>query len=160
MPHPTPRLGLWAQALGIPFTVCAAAEKQREYRDVIMCNHARLVQHLFETLEDMVAGNVPCSLHHSASCGCATDMSVSLGITGSPCNPFSVARAKRFSDGSVKGHRMTETTMASVLSFYMKWEPKAGITEQVRGFDMKTSQNDLETPMHKFFGGIVCDMCQ
>ena len=75
---------------------------------------------------------------------------VSLGVTGSPCNPFSTARPKRFADGSVASHSMTRTTMASVLEFYQRFEPRAGITEQVKGFGMRTSSNTSETPLQQF----------
>ncbi|CAE7321324.1 unnamed protein product, partial [Symbiodinium sp. CCMP2592] len=131
-------------ALGIPFTAVAAAEKQPEYRRVIQANHGSRLQHLYETLEDMLEGR-PCTKH--ADCEhCRIDAvgNISLALTGSPCNPFSKQRAKRFRDQSVQLHHMTETTMSGVVGLYRKWEPRAAIMEQVRGFDMKTSQADLE----------------
>lgn len=113
------------------------------------------------SLEDMLGafptncvwhGGVPT---HSSSCigsvgEAASEHGISLGITGSPCNPFSTARTKRFADGSVVEHSMTQTTMASVVGFYKKFEPRAGITEQVKGFGMKVSSTISQTPMEQF----------
>lgn len=44
---------------------------------------------------------------------------------------------------------MTETTMDSVVKFYMTFEPHAGITEQVKGFGMRSSSSDATTPKEK-----------
>ena len=153
-----------AQALGIPFVVLGAAEKQPEYRSIIMRNHGKHLQHMFETIEDMLADQ-PCVLHPGqSSCRAlphGADMAdgVSLGITGSPCNPFSTARCKRFADDSVQQHSMTVTTMRCVVQFYTTWEPRAGITEQVTGFDMRTSASDPTTPCDKLPYCTVCSRC-
>ena len=78
------------------------------------------------------------------------DEGVSLLVSGSPCNPFSTKRAKRFSNGSVSAHSMTATTMQSVIDSYVKFEPRAGITEQVKGFGMRYSPEDPTTPLAEF----------
>ncbi|CAE7942569.1 unnamed protein product [Symbiodinium necroappetens] len=141
---------MFLQALGIPFTALAAAEKQPEYRRVIQANHGSRLQHLYETLEDMLEEKT-CTKHPDCE-RCRVDSAggISLALTGSPCNPFSKQRAKRFRDQSVQHHRMTETTMSGVVGLYLKWEPRAAIMEQVRGFDMQTSQADVTTPATKF----------
>ena len=137
------------QALGIPFTAVGAAEKQEEYRKVITANHGSRLQHLYETLEDMLQDR-PCTLHgESHQCRSCPVSGVSLALTGSPCNPFSTQRRKRFHEQSVSEHSMTQTTMSEVVQLYKKWEPRAAIAEQVRGFDMRTSNKDPETPCSK-----------
>ena len=147
-----------AKALGIPFICLGAAEKNAEYRQMIMANQKRSIQHMFGSLEDMLQSK-PCLL-----CGCGAaaaqsteqcsfqasiEMGVSVGITGSPCNPYSTRRAKRFRDGNVASHSMNTTTMNSVVSFYKQYEPRLGITEQVMGFGMAMSSTDSSTPIQQ-----------
>ena len=143
------------QALGIPFQALGAAELCPDYRQVILKNNERHVRHLYYSLEDMLAEK-PCSLHPAVRgcCPCAANQSISLGVTGSPCNPYSTRRCKRFSDESIKNHAMTNTTMCSVIDFYKKWEPRAGITEQVKGFGMRMSSSDPTTPCEKLLVSI------
>ena len=113
------------------------------------------------SLEEMLGGSPANCVWHGGvatnSCSCIGSVGetarmhgISLGITGSPCNPFSTARTKRFADGSVVEHSMTQTTMASVVGFYKQFEPRAGITEQVKGFGMKVSSAVSETPLNQF----------
>lgn len=137
------------QALGIPFSIVGAAEKNLQYQEVIKANNPASLKHLWGTLESMLEGG-PCSLHPGGTqCSCTVPKGVSLGVTGSPCNPYSTARAKRFTEGDVASHSMHNTTMADVVSFYSKFEPHAGITEQVKGFAMVTGGSDTETPQQK-----------
>ena len=89
----------------------------------------------------------PCSLHpHEHTCPLPVE--INLAVTGSPCNPFSTYRTKRFADGAAV-HSMYKTTSEDVVSFYRRFEPHCGITEQVKGFGMPTSENDQQTPMAK-----------
>ena len=112
----------------------------------------------------------PCNLAHGVRPGChavalalwgtlVQQHGVSLGVTGSPCNPFSTFRTKRFADGSVSAHSMTDTTMASVIRFYQKFEPRAGNTEQVKGFGMRTSSEDKTTPLNLSLCLVCCHVC-
>ena len=50
----------------------------------------------------------------------------SLAVTGSPCNPFSTKRNKRFADGSIANHSMSGTTLSSTVIFYRTFEPEVG----------------------------------
>ena len=95
-----------------------------------------------------------CTLHPAGLCSRSLTESddIALGVTGSPCNPYSTQRNKRFSDGSIAGHSMTDTTMESVVSFYQLYEPHCSITEQVAGFGMRTSHSDATTPLDKRLG--------
>ena len=148
-----------AQALCIPFKCLAAAEKNSMYRKVIMANHGSRIEHLYCSIEDMLAQakrSLPsCQAEGSSSCR-ISNPSINLGVTGSPCNPYSVQRAKRFHDGNVTQHSMNAITMRSVIEFYCTFEPKTGVTEQVRGFVMRSSTNDATTPCDRllvYMGG-------
>ena len=120
-----------------------------------------------EEMLDHRSGPATCAWRASGlPCSCTGSMGdlvqqhgVSLGVTGSPCNPFSTFRTKRFADGSVSAHSMTDTTMASVIRFYQKFEPRAGITEQVKGFGMRTSSEDKTTPLNLSLCLVCCRVC-
>ena len=131
---------------------------------MLLNDEGRHIDHLFSSLEDMIhftgEFHQRCALHESGMCEshqsqkpCAVESSsatsnISMGITGSPCNPYSTQRAgKRFSDGSVASHPLHDTTMEHVVTFYKKFEPNVGITEQVRGFDMRYSSSVETTPL-------------
>ena len=113
-------------------------------------------------MEDMLKGQHGCVWHQGQQQPCAClgvveelverGDGISLGVTGSPCNPFSTIRTKRFHDGSVVDHSMTLTTMDSVVQFYKKFEPRCGITEQVKGFGMRLSSSVSTTPLDMFLG--------
>ena len=144
------------QALGIPFKCIGVSERNDDYCEVISLNNGEHIQHMFETLESMLQGEA-CKLHRTAD-RCVTGRlagdSVSLGVSGSPCNPYSTQRAKRFADGSVANHVSHTTTVDSVITFYEKYEPNVGITEQVMGFGMWCSSSTEHTPMDLFFGNM------
>ena len=123
------------QALNIDFECLAAAEIDENYRDVISLNHPSRVKHIYTSIEEMLEDK------GFKVCG-----GPSLGVTGSPCNPFSTKRNKRFADGSIVDHRMSTTTFDCVTNWYSKFEPRTGITEQVRGFVMRISSSTPETP--------------
>ena len=92
-----------------------------------------LVEHIFDSLEAMLR-NEPCQFHmDSDGCNPMRDHeSISIGVTGSPCNPYSTkSRGKRFRPGSVGEHCDNRTTMDGVVDFYKKFNPHVGICEQV-----------------------------
>ena len=130
--------------------IAGAAETNPKYQDFIRQNQGSRLQHMFGSLESMLQPG-HCVLHRDGMNCCVNprEDNISLGVTGSPCNPFSTQRTKRFADGSISSHAMSDTTMESVIGFYTKWEPHAGITEQVSGFCMRTSHSDPETPLQK-----------
>ena len=134
------------EALGIPFVLLGAAEKKPQYQSVIQTNNLNL-KHLWGTLEHMVCQR-PCILHPQEN-SCSVGRDTSLGVTGSPCNPYSTQRCKRFQDGDVAAHTMHNTTIRDVVSYYQVFQPHAGITEQVKGFGMATSSQDSESPLQK-----------
>lgn len=139
-----------AQALRIPFKCLGASEKNPAYREVIMSNNHDVIHHLFGSLEDMLDSSSTCSISIHGGLPCGRDLKVKdidLGVTGSPCNPYSTKRAKRFENGNVAHHCMNDTTQSSVLRFYETFEPKVGVTEQVQGFGMPVSTSSPTTPL-------------
>ena len=102
----------------------------------------------------------PCLLCKGDHASCEIPCDIHLAVTGSPCNPFSTYRAKRFVDGAMC-HSMYKTTGEDVVSFYCKYEPHVSVTEQVKGFGMATSSSDEESPMEKLLNSKVtrCSTC-
>ena len=127
--------------------LAGVAEKNPHYQQVIKGNNPGHLEHMWGELGAMLTDK-PCTLHAGSCSACHVPSEINLGVTGSPCNPFSQYRTKRFSDGAVC-HSMYKTTSEDVVGFYTKYEPHCGITEQVKGFGMPTSQSDQETPMKK-----------
>lgn len=74
---------------------------------------------------------------------------VDLLFSGSPCDPFSCQRAKRFEDGNVKQHHQFEVTMKQAVDLYGRFEPAKGIFEQVMGFAMPFVKGGSETPKQR-----------
>ena len=127
-------------------------------------NNEGKVKHTFESLESMLGvdpecreGPAPCLLHpngRGTSCRPAPNAEIHLGISGSPCQPYSQKRgAKRWANGGVGNHNQC-STMDYVLSWYVKYEPHIGVTEQVKGFEMRSSSDVEESPMQRSLVGI------
>ena len=74
-----------------------------------------------------------------------------VAVTGSPCNPFSVQRARRFCTGDVKSHASFDLTDDVLIKFYVAFEPKFGVSEQVLGFDLPLSTTEKTTPYRRPF---------
>ena len=73
----------------------------------------------------------------------------SMMITGSPCDPYSSQRCKRYLDGSVVGHQDFQTTFSSVVAALKKYEPVTSVFEQVMGFThpfVAGQPDDTDTP--------------
>lgn len=127
--------GSLSQALGLRFRAASISEANPSYRAVILENHGDNVESMFDDVNKQVAS-------WDAHSRCPD-----VGITGSPCNPFSTQRTKRYAQGSVSCHAAFQTTMSSVISFYQTVEPKLGVTEQVAGFDQPIESGSESTPM-------------
>ena len=112
----------------------------------MLANHK--VEHVHPTFAEQNAGK-PCILHpHSPSC--ARPVNADLGVFGTPCDPFSLQRGKRFHDGSVKQHALYSVTFTDALNFLLDpGAPKAVIMEQVEGFNEPESDSESEIPMNR-----------
>ena len=117
-----------------------------------MENNPGVFQHVYASLEDQIVGR-QCLLHAGAEtggcCEASREVSPDLMISGSPCNPFSVQRGKRFQPGDVSAHASFSTTMKGVVRMYMRRRPKIGLIEQVMGFAMPFEKGGSETPLSR-----------
>ena len=146
------------QGLRIDFEVFSSSEKQKDFRRFFMDNFpSKAFTHVFETMEGQVDPKVSCLSCAQTNTACedscrATLPIIDLMVTGSPCDPFSVQRAKRWCNGSVKSHEDYSVTMSAVLQMYTKYEPHVGIFEQVKGFTMPLVAGGTTTPYDRLGG--------
>ena len=150
------------QALRIDFDMVSTSEINPDFRDFFMANGGGSFKHVHASIEEQLTCSEPCLLCAKAGepCGAAAESEepVDLLVTGSPCDPFSVYRAKRFASGSVKSHKDYDVTMSSVLDMYKKFEPHVGIFEQVLGFTQRLeSGNSSASPYDR--QGVFHDCC-
>ena len=132
--------------MAIPFKVSSASEKNAQYRAFVHANNAGLVKSMYNDIDEQVLA----ACRRKKSQGHGQDDPTDFLLTGSPCNPFSIMRCKRYRSGNVVGHDDYGITQTSVLQMYKLFTPKVGISEQVPGFDRPTSSNDMVTPKEKF----------
>ena len=121
------------------FRIVHASEQNVNYRKVVLLNNDGLLlpQDFCNSIEEQVQLSMPAGTE------------LDLLVTGSPCNPFSTQRAKRFKPGDVAKHCSAAVTFESIVGMYQVHEPKMGVTEQVEGFDKPISSTDRATPMQR-----------
>ena len=133
----------------------SASDISSSYREFCKVNYIGRFRHFYPSLESQVEGKVVCELCQGSMLAeafgaCEPEAShsgiVDLLFTGSPCDPFSQQRSKRFADGSVANHYQFDVTMLQVVKLYSKYEPIKAVFEQVRGFTMPFSAGGTETP--------------
>lgn len=144
------------QALGMEYSIISASEMCAEYRQFCEVNHPGRIKHFFKSIEDQVARGATCATCSGSfmqsdiiDCDPLSDMAgqdVDLMVTGSPCDPFSTQRAKRFADGGVQTHFQFDVTMKVVIDLYATYQPTRGIFEQVEGFCKPFVSGGVETP--------------
>ena len=135
-----------SQALDIPFEVISISEACADYRSVFQINNTdRTFEHIYDDIKAQVARR-PCLLHPASRRCDAIPAGVSMLFTGSPCDPFSALRTKRYADGSVKEHPDFLTTFRDVAAMYARCLPVVGVLEQVLGFLRPFSTTDTTTP--------------
>ena len=76
-------------------------------------------------------------------------MDVDYLVLGTPCNPFSTMRPKRFSSGSVKNHQLTKHTFEDALDLLQMFEPPTCTMEQTEGFDQCEESGSTTTPLDR-----------
>ncbi|CAE7297347.1 unnamed protein product, partial [Symbiodinium sp. CCMP2592] len=140
-------------ALGMDFRMLSISEINQEYRELFMANmpHGH-VKHLFGSLEEQLAGQSPCLLCQQQGQQCSVRElceaeGVDLLIAGSPCDPFSKMRAKRFVSGSLKKHVSYGLTMDAMVASFLCHRPKIAIMEQVAGFTMTSEAEEAVQPV-------------
>ena len=150
------------QELGIPFTCIGISEKDPAYRSFVTNNFPD-VKHVHETLQEQSCG-AACLLHRVSGdsfsgCACGPDQPPQLAVLGTPCDPYSRQRPKRFISGSVKTHKDYGTTFSDTYDFLRQHEPKICVMEQVPGFNMPFSSDDDETPKDRLAVGEIGVCC-
>ena len=138
------------QAFGFDFKIHSASEANEAYRDFCAANHPDCITHFFDDIERQLASSQarPCLLCRDKGIVCSESSlpSIDLLVAGSPCDPYSVIRQKRFSDGNAKRHRDYNATMSSVTAMLQKYGPKVAVLEQVLGFNMPFEAKGVDTP--------------
>ena len=138
----------------------SASEIVPSYRNFCDLNYPGKFLHFYSSIEEQAAGSSCCCFCkgglqdklHGFCDPLANDGfrdTVQVLFSGSPCDPFSQQRAKRFGDGSVASHYQFDTTMRQVCALYMKYEPEVGVFEQVFGFTMPFVKGGTETPKQR-----------
>eukprot|EP00439_Symbiodinium_sp_Y106_P048890 s5553_g6.t1 len=119
------------------FQMLSISEINQEYRQLFMANmpHGH-VKHLFGSLEEQCAGQSPCILCQQQGQQCSVRElceaeGVDLLIAGSPCDPFSKMRAKRFASGTLKKHVSYGLTMDAMVDSFLCHKPRIAVMEQV-----------------------------
>ena len=131
-----------AQVLGLPYVLQSVSESEASYRSMVRSNHGKKLRKIFETVEDQLR------YHRSMPGAQVTD----LLVTGSPCNPFSTQRCKRYQTGDVLEHSKFSLTESIVTGLYQTLCPKIGVTEQVEGFERPFSTGNSDTPLAQLLG--------
>lgn len=125
------------QEMGIPFRCLSTSEPDSAFRSFQAANHT--VMHQFTSLEKQISDR---KLRQPGS-------DVDLLVVGSPCNPFSRMRGKRFHADSVMNHQSYNTTFVEVYKAFEAFEPKAAVMEQTAGFGLPFDCSTAETPLQR-----------
>ena len=142
------------QLLGFRFQSISASDLKPESYEMIRENFHDLT-HFYMSMDDQTRGT---GCVHSKASGCAGFMpnfhveSPDLGITGTPCQPFSRQRVKRSAPGSVAGHKAYDTTFTDLVCWLHSFEPKVAIVEQVEGMDIRESSACPTSPLQQPLG--------
>lgn len=139
------------QELKIPFQCISTSEVNEKYRSFAYVNHAESVTHWYATMKDQQEGKT-CVAHTDGGGPCPVVADVQYMILGTPCNPFSVQRPKRFLDGSVREHSMYEQTFKDAFEHLRVFQPLTVTMEQTGGFDLPESKSVSTTPMQRRVG--------
>ncbi len=134
------------------------------YREYLDWNYTGRIMHLYGSIEDQVRGTATCQFCKGGTpsriygpCNPARDLQelkkvdgVDMLMTGSPCNPYSIQRQKRFASDSVQFHHQFAVTDTYTIKLVTAYEPKKWVFEQVMGFTMPFSTGTKETPKQRF----------
>ena len=125
----------------------------------IQANHAEVLDHMHETMAEQLSDQ-PCHLHPAALI-CEAKQDCNLLVMGTPCNPFSTQRAKRFGADSVMQHKLVAHTFDEPVKVLRKWQPINVVMEQAEGF-MKPFEAaglagaETTTPLERPVAGNAC----
>ena len=101
-------------------------------------------------MRDQLEGK-PCLLHEcSAASGvssCAVSRQCDLMVFGTPCQPYSTQRQKRWNEDSVMNHDLAARTFTDAYDLLAYFQPVSAVMEQTQGFDLPLYKGASETPM-------------
>ncbi|CAE7307438.1 unnamed protein product [Symbiodinium sp. CCMP2592] len=142
------------QAFGYDFQLHSISERSNAYRDFLLENHGDRLLHVFGDVKSQLEASDarPCLTCAAKNIVCNESEfagEVHLMVAGSPCDPYSVMRQKRFHEDSVMRHRDYSTMFSSVLRMIAKYLPFITILEQLLGFDQKFDAASPETPYQR-----------
>ena len=121
------------------------SEKSKPFQQFLKDNFSP--GHLHDTMADQVEG-CACLLHPTKQ-ECQIAPNPDLLCMGTPCDPFSKTRPKRWLDGSVKQHFDYNVTFKDSYNTLMTYKPRLVIMEQVDGFDLPYCSGDSESPKQR-----------
>ena len=138
-----------------------ASECNDGFRAVIQRNVE--VKHLHGTMLEQTRGQ-PCIFHKDLG-GCCEMEVCDLAVFGTPCNPFSDMRVKRYRDGSVVQHPLADVTFRDAHKLLdstsrSKLEtPEPRCDSQVLSFGKRINRLDFqqETLPLECFLGRLCE---
>ena len=70
-------------------------------------------------------------------------------MMGTPCNPFSPMRTKRYAPNSVQEHRLYKATFEDAYKLLKHYSPVTATMEQSSGFNAPFSTDDPVTPLDR-----------
>ena len=135
-----------SQALGLSFVCLSSSEPTAEVRKFQLLNSGSVL-HQHRDLQSQLQGK-PCCLLQGSRAGCCPASNAQLAVAGSPCNPYSTLRTKRFCPDSVQSHGLYDTT----FQWLCKFTPVTFIMEQVPGFDLPDASGSNDTPLKRLRG--------
>ena len=139
---------LHAQAFNVPYNLMSASDPNVKARDVMEANLAGRATHWFSSLTSQ-ARRCPCTVHPFA-CSCEPAPAVpDLGVSGTPCHPFSQLREGRFSRDSVEQHREFDVGVGQFMEWLSRLQPKCHVFEQVDGFMQPFDSTSSESPYQR-----------
>ena len=151
-------IGSCRQELQIPCWCTSTSEPYEAFRVFAQANHGHKVSHWHYTMQTQLKGEPCSSHHHEGSLGCSVDRDCHLLVMGTPCNPFSQMRSKRYHPESVMQHTLTERTFGDAYEMLEMVRPVSAVLEQSEGFAKPISTKTKETPLSRpgvvFYWGI------
>ena len=141
------------QELGIPFTLISASEWNPEFRAFLEANHDPV--HLYDKMDRQLQG-VKCLKHEGEKEKCGVLSGCEYLVMGTPCNPFSPQRSKRFASGSLKSHSMYNTTFEDAYDLLSTCNPVCATMEQSCGFDMPEEKGAKTAPLQRRGVWVMC----
>lgn len=129
--------------MGIPYEMVSGSEPEGAFRAFAEANHD--FHHLYRDLSDQLHCR-QCTLHPARKSCQPDDGECDILVMGTPCNPFSQQRSKRF-QGTVLNHSLAHHTFEDAYSMLEKVKPIHAILEQTHGFGMVIQTGATQSPM-------------